>query len=82
MLAQCAHWRSSDVGSDDDEPARDTDLDDNLGWRAVPRGAGDDALNFTGLRVALALDDLAREDDGFEVEDVEFVIFKSFGCVS
>ena len=52
-----------------------------MGCSAVPRDAGDDALDFAGLRVALARDDLAREDDVFEVEDGEFVMFKLFGCM-
>jgi hypothetical protein len=39
----------------------------------------DDVLRFTGAAIALALDDLAREDDVFEIEDGELVIFK-FVC--
>ena len=35
-----------------------------------------DVFGFTGCTVALALDDLAREDDVFKVEDGEVVIFK------
>ena len=33
------------------------------------RGARDDVLGFASLDVSLPLDDLAREDDIFEVED-------------
>lgn len=33
------------------------------------------------MAVALACDDLAREDDVFKVEDSKVVIFKLFGCV-
>jgi len=36
----------------------------------------DAELCFAGRSVALTLDDLSREDDALEVEDVEVVIFK------
>lgn len=43
----------------------------------------DDVLDFARAAVALVLDDFAREDDVFEVEDGEVVIFKfvrGVGC--
>ena len=80
-LPQCAHWCSSEVDSDDDELAREADFDDGFGCCAVERNASDDTLDFSRLGVALAFDDFAREDDVFEVKDVEVVIFKFFGCV-
>lgn len=42
----------------------------------------DDALDFTGAAIPLSFDDLAREEDAFEVEDREVVIFKFFRCVN
>ena len=81
-LPQCAHLCSTEVGSDDDKFAGEADFDDGFGRSPVERDAGDDAFDFAGLGVALALDDLARKDDVFEVEDCEVVIVKLFGCVS
>ena len=74
-LPQCAQRCSTDVDSDDDELAAEADFDDSFGCRAAERDSGDDALGF-----ALAFNDFAREDDIFEVKDVEVVIFKLFGC--
>ena len=81
LLPQCAHWCSRDVDSDDDELASEADFDNCFGCRAVERDASDDALDFPRLGVALAFDDFARKDDIFEIEDVEVVIFKFFGCM-
>lgn len=39
-------------------------------------GAVGDVLGFAGRAVALALDDLPREDDVLEIEDGEIVIVK------
>ena len=44
--------------------------------RAFARAALDDALDVTRGTVALALDDLPRENDVLEVEDGEVVVFK------
>ena len=49
---------------------------------AVESDAGDDEFAFTGLGVALALRDLPREDDAFEIKDGEVVIFKFLSSVS
>ena len=81
-LPQCAHFCSTEVGSDDDKLATEADFNDGFGGSAVERDSCNDAVDFTGLGVVLALDDLAREDDVFEVEDSEVVIVKLFGCVS
>ena len=81
LLPQCAHWCSRDVDSDDDELANEADFDDSFGCRTVERDAGNDALGFSRLGVVLAFNDFAREDDIFEIEDVEVVIFKFFGCM-
>jgi len=78
---QCAHRRSAEVDSDDDELAAKADFDDDFCGRTVERDARDDAFDFAGLGVALALRDLPREDDVLEVEDREVVIFKFFGGV-
>lgn len=75
-LPQCAHSPSSTVDSDDEELAGDADFSDDFPFRAVERGTGDDVLDITRPGVALTLDDFAREDDAFEIEDVEVVIFK------
>ncbi len=66
-LPQQAHWFSTEVGSDDDEPAGEADFDDCFRGRTVERGACDDALDFARLSVALPLGDLPREDDIFEI---------------
>ena len=68
-LPQYAQWCSTEVDSDDDESAGETDFNDCFGRRTFERGAGNDALDFAGLSVALALSDLPREDDVFEIED-------------
>lgn len=80
-LAQKAQAPSAAVRGDDDEFAGEPDLDDDFGGGAVECDAGNDALDFVALRVALVLDDLAREDDVFEIEDREVVIFKLIGSV-
>lgn len=64
------------VDGDDEEIAVRGDFDDRFGEDTVERVASDDILNFTRLPITLALDDRAREDNVFEVEDGEVVIFK------
>jgi hypothetical protein len=75
-LPQCAQWCSAEVDSDDKECACKAELDDGFGRRTVERDTGDDALDFAGFGVALTFNDLPREDNVFEVEDCEVVIFK------
>ena len=64
------------VDSDDNELACEAELDDCFGRRTGERNAGDDALDFAGLGVALTFNDLPREDNVFEIKDCETVIFE------
>lgn len=52
----------------------------NPGWRGRATShagdAGDDALDFAGLGVALTFNDLPHEDDVFEINDCETVVFE------
>lgn len=66
---QCAHWRSDEIDSDDDEAADETGFDDSFRCGSAERDARDNAFDLAGLGVALALNDLPREDDVFEIED-------------
>ena len=70
-----------DPGSDEDDFPRGSDLDDAAGRLARDRFASDDVLPLASLRIALPLDNLAREDDVFDVEDADFVIVQFIGCV-
>lgn len=59
------------------DPRRDEagpNCDAVAGRLPLERFAGDDVLPFADPRVALPLDDVAREDDLFDVEDADFVI--------
>lgn len=71
LRPHCAHALSAEVGSDDEELAVETELDDDFTGRAFERGALDNVLGFTAAAVALVLDDLPREDDVLEIEDGE-----------
>jgi hypothetical protein len=64
------------IDGDGEEIALRGDLNDRLRWDTAEGGASDDIFDFTRLPVALALNDCAREDDVFEIEDGEIVIFK------
>jgi len=68
-LPQWAQVASTDVDSDDDELAVVADFDDDFAGITFKRDALDDVLSFVGRTISLALDDLAREDDVFKVED-------------
>ena len=48
----------------------------DFGSCSVEGATLDDVLRFTGAAITLALDNLAREDDIFEIKDGEVVIFK------
>ena len=76
MLPQWAQMLSTEVDGDDDELATLADFDDDFAERAFKAGAADDVLRFARVAVALALNDLPRKDNAFEVEDAEVVIFK------
>jgi len=81
-LPQWAQRWSEDIGRDDDKFAGEADFEDSLGWLAVEGDAGDNDFAFAGLAVALALRDLPRKDDIFEIKDGEVVIFKLLGSMS
>ena len=74
--------RLEEVDRDDEERACGADFDDRFSFAAAERASPDDVLDFAGLSVSLSLDNLAREDNVFEVEDREVVIFKFFGSVN
>lgn len=70
-----AHTPLDEIDRDDEENARAADLDDRFGLAAIKRASSDDDLCFVGLTVFLALIDLAREEDVFEIKDCEVFIF-------
>ena len=76
-----AHTASDEIDRDNEESAREADLDDRFGLAVIERAASDDDLCFVGLTVFLALNDVAREDDVFEIKDCEVFIFQFSGGV-
>ena len=70
---------SDDIDSDDEELACVANFDNDFSGCSVEGASLDDVLRFAGVPITLALDDLAREDDVFEIKDGEVVIFK-FVC--
>jgi hypothetical protein len=78
---QCMHGWLDDVDGDDKEFAGTVDFRDDFSGGTGKRSALDDVLGFTRGAVSLALDDLAREDDVFEVKDRELVIFEFVRCM-
>ena len=76
VFPQLAQRVSTEVDGDDEELAGETDFDDSLRGRPVERDAADNALDFARPDVALALGDLPRKDDVFEIKDGEVVIVK------
>ena len=64
------------VDGDDEEIALRGEFDDRFCGDVAKGVASDDIFDFTRLVVTLALDDRAREDDVFEIEDGEIVIGK------
>lgn len=79
--AQEAHSASDEIDRNDKERPRVTDLDDRLGSPAVGCRAADDEFRFARRAVFLPFDDGAGEDEAFDIEDREIVIFKFFRCV-
>ena len=78
------HATQSELGTidrDDEERTGESELDDCFGFGAVERDTVDNELCFVRPSVALSFNDLAREDDVFEVEYREIVIVKFFGSV-
>jgi hypothetical protein len=78
---QEAHNGLCEVDSDDEETPSRPNFDNGLCFEAVERAAADDAFDFASFAVPLSLDNLAGEDDAFEVNDREVFIFKLFGCM-
>lgn len=64
------------VDGDGEEIAVRGDLNDCFCPDTTEGVASDDIFDFARLPVALALNDRAREDNVFEIEDGEIVIFK------
>lgn len=62
-------------GDDEEIPVRGK-FDDRFCRDFTERVAADDVFDFACLPVALALDDCARKDEVFEIEDGEIVIVK------
>ena len=77
-LAHDAQTRLDKVDGDDEESANRTEFDDRFRCSAFDRVTVDNELDLSRFTVALALGDLAREEDGFEIKDREVVIVKSF----
>jgi hypothetical protein len=77
-----AQARSDKVDRDDVERAGRAEFDDRFGLVAGERAPADDALDLAGLAVPLSLDKFAREDNAFEIEDRDVVIFKFFSSVN
>ncbi len=69
------------VDRDDIERARDANLDDRFGFVAIKGAPSDDGLGFARSAILLPFDDAASEDDAFEIEDREVLIFQLFGGV-
>ena len=70
-----------EIAGDDKERTGGPNFDDRFGFDAGERATADDTFDFAGA-VPLPLGNLAREDDAFEVEDREVVIFKFFSSVN
>ena len=70
-----------EVDRDDVERAGRANLDDRFGFAPVKGTPPDDDFGFARLAVLLAPDDASSEDDVFEIEDCEVVIFQFFGGV-
>jgi hypothetical protein len=75
------HSWLDDVDGDDEEFAGTVDFGNDFSGSTVERAALDDVLGLTRGAVSLAFDDLAREDDVFEVKDGEVVIFEFVRCM-
>ena len=79
---QAAHRDLDEVDRDDVEDARKANPDDRLGLAAIGGTPPDNDLGFARFAILLALNDTASEDDAFEIEDREVVIFQFFGGVN
>ncbi len=72
---QAAQFELGNIDGDDNKPARWAKLDGCFSGAAFECEPADEELDFAGLRIALTLDDFAREDDAFKIEDRKVVIF-------
>ncbi len=79
---QLAQDFSAEVDGDDEDLAGLADFGDDFARNTFEGSAADDVLCFTRCAVSLALDDCARKDDAFEIENAEVVIFKFVRGVS
>ena len=70
-----------EVNRDDVERAREANLDDDFGRTPIKAVPLDEDFGFACLAIPLALDGAASEDDVFEIEDREVVIFQFFSGV-
>ena len=68
-----------EVDGDDEERAR---VADGFRFTPIECPAAGDVFDFAGFGVSLSLDNLAREDNIFEADDREVVIFELFGSVA
>ncbi|MBK7422147.1 MAG: hypothetical protein IPJ48_03050 [Propionivibrio sp.] len=57
------------MGCDGDELSSEADFNVRLRLDSFERTTGNEVVDFTGSGVALALCDLTREDDIFEIND-------------
>ncbi len=69
------------VDGEGEEIAVRGDLNGGFRWDTAECVASDDIFDLPRLPVALAFDDCACEDNVFEIEDGEIVIFKFLCCV-
>ena len=78
---QEAHRDLDKVDRDDVEDAREVNFDNRFAFPVIENPPSDDGLGFARFAIFLALNDAAREEDIFEIEDREVVIFQFFGGV-
>lgn len=78
---QEAHGDLDGVERDDVEETGEVDFDDRFAFAAVENPPSDEDLGFARFAILLAFDDAACEEDIFEIEDREVVIFQFFGSV-
>lgn len=78
VLAHDAQTRLDKVDGDDEESANLVEFDDCFRCSAFDGVTADNELDLTRFTVALALGDLACEEDDFEIGNREVVIVKFF----
>lgn len=80
-LPQASQSSVLSIDREDVELARRTDFGDAGGDLAIDRSSLDDVFGFAGRAVTLPLDNLPGEENSFEIEDREIVIFEFFRCM-